>query len=206
MPNPWLAIPLGDYEGHMSSAEVQQLPALSELFGFALEHCEPASVAILGIAGGNGLDQVDRNVIKRVVGFDINPNYLDEVRRRFDGIDLHCIDLAAQRVETEPVELVHAALVFEHAGADLCLENAVSMVAAGGALSVVLQQPSKSSQAVGASSFTSLQKLKDHFAMLDPKWLEDTLASRGFELTRHMEYSLHAGKTFWMGIFQRKIL
>jgi hypothetical protein len=31
MSNPWLKIPLADYEGHMRSAEVQQLDALSAL-------------------------------------------------------------------------------------------------------------------------------------------------------------------------------
>jgi len=35
-----------------------------------------------------------------------------------------------------------AALIFEHAGLDRCLENAVNMVAPGAALSVVLQLPS----------------------------------------------------------------
>jgi len=51
MSNPWLNIPLADYEGHMCSPEVQQLDALSELFGVALGRCLPASVAVLGIAG-----------------------------------------------------------------------------------------------------------------------------------------------------------
>lgn len=52
--------------------------------------------------------------------------------------------------------MVHAALVFEHAGVSLCLENAVSMVALRGALSVVLQLPSESAEGVGASAFPSL--------------------------------------------------
>jgi len=48
MANPWLAIPLDDYEGHMRSATVQQLDALAELFGLALRECRPESVAVLG--------------------------------------------------------------------------------------------------------------------------------------------------------------
>jgi hypothetical protein len=43
----------------------------------------------------------------------------------------------------EPVQLVHAALVFEHAGVDDCLDNALSMIAPGGNLSVVLQMPAE---------------------------------------------------------------
>jgi len=76
MSDPWLNIPLADYEGHMCSPEVQQLDALSELFGVALGRCQPMSVAILGIAGGNGLDRVDPSITKRVVGLDLNPLFL----------------------------------------------------------------------------------------------------------------------------------
>ena len=56
MSSPWLSVPLAEYEGHMKSAEVRQLDALSKLFAAALEHCRPGSVAVLGIAGGNGLE------------------------------------------------------------------------------------------------------------------------------------------------------
>jgi hypothetical protein len=46
MANPWLSIPLCDYEAHMGSAEVRQLGALSELFAEALRRCRPESAAI----------------------------------------------------------------------------------------------------------------------------------------------------------------
>jgi hypothetical protein len=83
MSDPWLSIPLADYEGHMGADNVQQLSALSGLFKHALDVCLPDSVAILGIAGGNGLEHANPATIKRIVGFDINPGYIDEVRRRF---------------------------------------------------------------------------------------------------------------------------
>ena len=79
----------------------------------------PESVAVLGIAGGNGLHNVDPTITKRVVGLDVNPSYLEAVRSRYApkcDLELHCVDLAEQRVGLEPVQLVHAALVFEHAG------------------------------------------------------------------------------------------
>ena len=82
MSNPWLSIPLEDYEAHMRSAAVQQLAALSELFRGALNRYRPESVAVLGVAGGNGLEQIDSGVTKRVIGIDINQRYLDEVQGR----------------------------------------------------------------------------------------------------------------------------
>src|SRR5689334_8189320 len=100
----------------MSSAEVQQLGTLADLFDEAIADCKPNSIAILGIAGGNGLDRVKPN-IRRVVGFDVNPQYLDVVRQRYallSGLELHCIDLTETHVNLEPVQLVHAALIFEH--------------------------------------------------------------------------------------------
>ena len=77
----WLKIPLSDYEGHMGSDTVRQLEPLAGLFGRALELCKPRSVAILGVAGGNGLERIDCNVT-RIVGIDINPEYLKTVRER----------------------------------------------------------------------------------------------------------------------------
>ncbi len=66
MSSPWLFIPLEDYAGHMASPGVQQLSVLAELFKRALDYCLPESVAVLGVAGGNGLEQVDYTATERV--------------------------------------------------------------------------------------------------------------------------------------------
>lgn len=204
MSNPWLSIPLADYEGHMSSAEIQQLGALSDLFGEVLGYCRPSSVAVLGIAGGNGLDRIDSNVTQRVVGLDVNPLYLDAVRQRYPllpGLELHCADLAEQIMDLPPVQLVHAALVFEHAGAGRCLENALSLVAPRGAFSAVLQLPSESGQPVGESPFSSMRSLSSHFSFISPTWLRQTLEGRKFRLAHEARRALSGGRAFWMGVF-----
>jgi hypothetical protein len=206
MSNPWLGIPLADYEGHMKSAEVQQLGVLADLFAEALTLCHPSSIAVLGVAGGNGLDRIDGNITKRIVGLDVNPFYLEEARHRFADrlpLELHCVDLAEQLVDLEPVQLLHAALVFEHAGVERCLENAVSLVASGGALSAVLQLPSESVPSVSASQFPSMQELKSKFTLIDPSGFQATLAGRGFSLTYQVQRSLPGGKGLWMGVFSR---
>ena len=207
MANPWLSVALRDYEGHMNSAEVQQLGALAELFSEALALRGPESVAILGIAGGNGLDGIDSKVTKRVVGLDINPAYLDEVRRRYAhvaGLELYCEDLVEPVAHVAPTDLVHAALVFEHAGTGACLDNAVALVAPGGALSVVLQLPSETEAAVSASKFPSMQNLKAHFSLVDSQWLCQTLTARGLPMIHQTQRALPRGKAFWMGVFARE--
>ena len=206
MPSPWLKIPLEDYEGHMNSAAVQQAGVLSELFAEALAWARPESVAVMGIAGGNGLDRVDRAVTRRVVGLDVNAEYLESVRRRYGssgGLELHCVDLAQQRLAIEPVGLVHAALVFEHAGTELCLDNALSLVEPGGTLAVVLQLPAEQEHNVGASGFASMQTLKPHFSLVDARWLLQTLSQRGFQILHERQRPLPMGKGFWMGVFRK---
>ena len=185
----------------MQSAPVGQLGVLSELFGEVLGTCRPESVAILGIAGGNGLEHIDPAVTHRVYGVDINPEYLEAARERFAGLELHCADLAEQPVALPPVELVHAALIFEHAGTGRCLENAVNMVSPGGALSVVLQLPSSIAEGVGAGSLPSIAALGPHFRLIDPDALRREIEARGFRLVQSVRRSLPSGKAFWMGIF-----
>jgi hypothetical protein len=114
----------------MGRDNAQQLSALSELFQRALDICVPDSVAVLSIAGGNGLEHVNDATVRRVVGVDINARYLDEVRRRFGthpNLELHCVDLSENALRIPPAALVHEALFFEHTGLGGALDNALSL-------------------------------------------------------------------------------
>jgi SAM-dependent methyltransferase len=97
MTNPWLEIPLADYEGRMALPKVAQATLLGEFFERILRERAPASVAILGCAGGNGFDRIDLQVTTRVIGIDINPAYVATARERFErrlpGLDLIVADL-----------------------------------------------------------------------------------------------------------------
>jgi endonuclease/exonuclease/phosphatase family metal-dependent hydrolase len=48
--NPWLYIPVADYEGHMACREVRQLDALADLFAEAVEFAQAE-------CGERGLDR-----------------------------------------------------------------------------------------------------------------------------------------------------
>ena len=207
MSNPWLSVPLEDYEGHMRSPGVEQLTILADLFKRVLDRYRPESVAVLGVAGGNGLEQIDCTVTKRIVGVDINQRYLDEVHRRFGalaGLELHCCDLAQRNIHLAPVALVHAALIFEHVGLGTALKNALSFVATTGWLSVVLQLPGKVEQGVASTRYTSVQTLKRDFALIDAFELQCRLGAKGFQLVEQRTRSLPAGKALWLGVFMQK--
>jgi len=204
--NPWLALPLEDYEGHMRSAAVDQLTALADLFGEALARLRPRSVAVLGVAGGNGLEHVDSTLTTRVVGIDLNSAYLAATKARFPdlrGLELHRADLEQDTLNLEPVSLVHAALFFEHAGTGRCLDAAVSLVAPGGHLSVILQLPSAEHKAVTPSAYPSMATLAGDFALVDPHQLRRLLAQRDLRLTHQARRKLSTGKAFWSGYFER---
>jgi len=205
--SPWLSVPLADYEGHMSSAGVQQLVALAALFQSVLHCYRPESVAILGVAGGNGLEHVDSTVTKGIVGVDINQHYLDEVQRRFGalpGLELHNCDLAEPGFNLTPVALVHVALVFEHTGLGIALDNALSLVAPGGKFSVVLQLRSEQEQDIAPTSYTSMQTLKQHFALIDAEEFQQLLDRKGFQVVEQETRSLPAAKALWLGVFARR--
>jgi hypothetical protein len=119
------------------------------------------------------------------------------------GLELMCADMAEQKTICPPVQLVHAALVFEHAGTDSCLDNVLSLVCDGGALSVVLQLPSDAAPGVSNSQFESMQTLSADFTMINPARLRGTIETRGFHTAREIRRELPASKAFWMGIFAR---
>lgn len=191
----------------MNAPHVAQLDALADLFEETLRKCSPDSVAILGIAGGNGLSRIDPAVTTRIVGVDINPAYLEAVRNRFQAklpLILHCLDLAVEVVPEAPDDLVHAALIFEHAGTKGCLHNALSLVAPDGYLSTVLQLlPSNAEPNVVPSQYPAMQTLSEHFRLVEPDNLRQMMKLRGFELQHETRRALPPGKGFWLGIFRR---
>ena len=78
--NAWLNLPLADYEAHMALPEVGQAKMLADLFEYELRSHRSESVALLGCSGGNGFDRIDPACTRRVVGVDLNPDYIAATR------------------------------------------------------------------------------------------------------------------------------
>lgn len=93
MKNPWEEIPLSDYENHMKLDSVQQLQTMNEMMQGQFNSYPVSSVMILGIAGGNGLEHIQKEKFERVYGVDVNSAYLKEAARRYSHLDgvLQCI-------------------------------------------------------------------------------------------------------------------
>ena len=118
MSNPWLDIPLAEYEGHMSLPEVGQAHLLAEIFDRAVKRWSPVSIALIGCAGGNGFERLAAGTIDRLVGVDLNPDYIEQARRRhaqrLSNIELLCADIQSQSLMYGPVDFTYAALLFEY--------------------------------------------------------------------------------------------
>jgi ubiquinone/menaquinone biosynthesis C-methylase UbiE len=182
--NPWLDIPLADYEGHMALPDVEQTRLLSDIFAGALHTFAPRSVAVLGCAGGNGFDRVAGTVTDRVVGVDINPDYIRQARRRYEDriprLELIVADVERDACVFAPVDLVFAGLLFEYVDADAVLGRIRAMLSPGGTLVTVVQLPSAAIPEITPSPFASLGALSPVMHLVAPETLTKFAAARGF--------------------------
>ena len=129
--NPWKAIDLSDYENHMSLQNVYQLQTLNSMMKEQLSAGTEEMVMILGVAGGNGLEYIDRSKCSCVYGVDINRDYLDACTRRYPALggiwQPLCADLTDAGLQLPHAGLLVAELLIEYIGYE-CFQGVVSMV------------------------------------------------------------------------------
>lgn len=120
MSNPWEEIRLDDYENHMSLESVYQLQALNEMMRNQFQSYDIATIMILGIAGGNGLEHIDKKKTKKVYGVDVNQSFLLECKKRYqefgDVFEPICADLLENGLQLPCADLLVANLLVEYIG------------------------------------------------------------------------------------------
>jgi trans-aconitate methyltransferase len=205
MKNPWLDIPLDDYESHMALPQVGQSQLLSRVLREAIESYKPSSVALLGCAGGNGLEQVASTSVERVVGIDINQQYLERAAARYKDqvarLEFFAGDLGVDRFVFAPVDLVFAGLIFEYVDTAKLLDQALSMLAAGGRLISVVQLPSPIED-VTPSPYTSLKRLSSTLRVVSPKQLMVLAREAGFDTETERLVTASGGKGFHVSVLR----
>ena len=194
MANPWLQILLSDYEAHMALPHVRQAQLLSSIFGSALDTHTPQSVALLGCAGGNGLEQLEGRGLGRVVAVDINPAYVEHVRARWRGriagLDLVVGDVEKDDLHIAPVDLVFAGLVLEYLDTVAALPRIRSMVRLDGTLVTVLQSASAVTPEITPSPFRSLSALSSIMRLVPPDRLGALAEEHGFRQIDPSDFKL----------------
>lgn len=131
MANPWEEISLSDYENHMKLNSVLQLQSMNKMMKGQFNAYPVNSAIILGVAGGNGLEHIDRNKFQKIYGIDINKEYLNTVKSRYEDISdiLECIqlNLLEETNKLPQADLLIADLLIEYIGYD-CFQKAVEQV------------------------------------------------------------------------------
>ena len=204
MHSPWLDIPLADYEGHMSLPSVSQAEMLAKQFAELLAEFSPSSVAVIGCAGGNGLEHVRSESTARVVGVDINPRYIEELSSRYakrvPNLELYVADVQ-QPLPFKPVDFIYAALIFEYVALIPTLRNLKAVCRPNGVLAVLLQLPSRSVAPVSPSPFTSLLFLAPAMHLVSPSDFRASAVELGFVPLSSHQISLPSGKEFVVQVF-----
>lgn len=204
-PNPWTVVQAADYERHMGPDGVNQLAPLSQLFQEIYLAAQPDRVLVLGCATGNGLEHVSPAVTQRVVGVDVNLQYLGIARQRFfhlgPRLELFCSEASAWRAAPGSFDLVHAALVFEYLYPEVLVRKIAEWLADGGTCSVVLQLPGGQGPEAPSKALRIIEKA---MKLVPPDELVRLFETYGIPLRRQQTVPLPFGKSFWAGLFGRE--
>ena len=207
MINPWLRIPASDYEAHMALPEVAQAQALSNLMASALIEYTPMSLAVIGCTTGNGFEHINTARTQRVVGIDINPDYLTILETRFRGtipcLELIKADITAPSFRIDPVSMVFAGLVFEYVDVLCALRSIARNLDTGGIFLAVLQEPSIESAPVTTTRYKSLELLSPIMKLVSPMEFSNMCGSVGLQEMRTDTIPLKKGKAFYVGFYRK---
>jgi hypothetical protein len=167
MGNPWLDIPLDDYEGHMSLPEVGQ--------------AQVGTVErIVGVDVNPGyLEQARARHAQRL-----------------QELELICADIQADSLQFEPVDLSYAALLFEYVNVSSTLKTLMRNSRPNAILTAVLQFPHATLNAVSHSPFTSLGTLASAMTLVSPEVFCHAAVKAGFAIVDSAAIELLSGKKF----------
>ena len=203
--NPWLAIPLADYEAHMALPQVGQAELLANVLADAVRVHAPRSVAVVGCAGGNGFDRVPLGT--RLVGIDVNPDYVAAARARHaarEGLELFVADVTADALPFAPVELAYAGLLFEYVEPAVALRRFAAKLLPGAMLVAVLQLSNAAQAEVTPSPYTSLAALASSMCLVLPEALTRAAMAEGYTLVGEDVATASGGKRFAVQTYRHR--
>ena len=180
----------------MALPHVGQAELLAEVLATALREHAPRSVAIFGCAGGNGFDRVPLDT--RLVGVDVNPDYVAVARKRHKkrkGLELYVADVANDELPFEAVELAFAGLLLEYMDPRVALERIGKTLLPGGALVAVVQLASKRAS-VTPSPYTSLETLAPSMRLVSTAELVKAALAERYQLRAADVWKASGGKQF----------
>ena len=205
MKNPWEEIQLTDYESHMKLDSVMQLQALNEMMKGQFNSYPISSIMILGIAGGNGLEHIQKEKFKRVYGVDINSSYLQAVIQRYPDLngllECLCIDLIDETNKLPKADMIIANLVIEYIGHE-CFQKTVSKVNPK-YVSCIIQINIEGNWVSDSPYLHVFDGLEQVHHQLEAHALENTMLEIGYHAIKTLEHMLPNGKKLVQIDFER---
>lgn len=196
MKNPWEEIPLNDYENHMKLDSVMQLQAMNEMMKGQFDAYSISSVIILGIAGGNGLEHIQRDKFERVYGIDINASYLKEVTLRYPELEglleCRCINLIDETDQLPKADLVIANLLIEYIGYE-CFQRVIKHVSPR-YVSCIIQMNMEGNWVSDSPFLHTFDRLEQVHHQIEEQALEQAMAEIDYHSAKTLERSLPNGK------------
>jgi len=195
MPSAWFSTPLDIYERHVELPHVGQAEAIREILAESLAKHSPGSLLYLGCAGGNGLDAAAG---LRVVGLELNPDYVAAARARYPRAEFHVCDLNRELPEFATVDMAFGALVFEYlTQLPIVLRRLAERIVPGGRLVAPLLEASTGVPAVVPSPYLqALEPLGKEYQAIEAEGFIEEAARAGFILEARSERPLPSGKRF----------
>lgn len=209
MTNPWKKIDLDAYEIHMKSENVMQLQTLSQITKEQIKAYNHNRIAILGIAGGNGLEHIDPSLTSNIFGVDINPKYLKICQDRYPELDGKfipiCIDLNQDELNLVNIDLLICNLIIEYLGVKRFAELIRGIKYDIKFLSCVIQKNKNSSFVSHSEAALKLEPLESVHVEINENLLENEMSKVGLRCIKKETYSLPNGKEFIRMDFSQKL-
>ena len=202
--NPWLQIPVADYEAHM--AAVGQTAALRELFSSVYWSVKPRRLAVLGCTTGADFDATDPAVTDVATGVDINERYLEVAADRLTATGRHvhlvCGDVLKVELSEAPFDLVHAALLLEYLDPVALFRRVHQWLAPSGRFSIIIQEPLPGIAAVSGTAYQSLQTLSSTMSLRSAREVVSLGAREAFVCASSRALELPSGKILTQLLFR----
>ena len=192
MKNPWKEIPLTDYESHMKLDSVMQLQAMNKMMKGQFDTYPISSVMIFGIAGGNGLEHIQKDRFEKVYGIDINSTYLQAVVQRYpelgDLLKCLCINLIDETDKLPKADMVITNLLIEYIGYE-CFQKAIKQVDPK-YVSCIIQINIENNWVSDSPYLHVFDDLEQIHHQMEEHVLENTMYEIGYHPIKTLEYLL----------------
>lgn len=191
----------------MQLESVMQLQAMNKMMKKQFELYPVHKMMILGIAGGNGLEHIQKNQFYKIYGVDVNAHYLHVVSQRYndlgDMLECLCVDLLNERQKLPHADMIIANLLIEYIGYD-CFQDVIKQVKPK-IVSCIIQVNAEETWVSQSPYLHVFDILEDVHYQIEEKELKETMNHIHYQLIHTQDYLLPNGKKLLQMDYEKQI-